>query len=341
MSNLSIFDFEPSKITSRARFFTEIEPHLPIEDWMRIMKPIYYPDAHKGGNQPKPLEIMIRTYLVQNFFSLSDEGCEDAVYDSLSVRKFVGISTNEGDIPEKSTICRFRNLLIEHGIQQKLFDNVVSSLAAKGLIVKKGTIVDSTIIENSTSKRNKDKARDPESSFSMFAAQTRPLAARLLAGTRTKKGGNFKHGFKSHIGTDADSGLVTSNITTAAKVHDVTQGNKLLHGDEEAVYGDSGFLNLENHPHALALRKYHIMLRPSMIKRLPESEQETAHRRQQAIATVRAKVEHAFGTLKHLFGFRYTRYRGLKKNAAKLNMMYALTNIWKVSRMSQKMPLLT
>ena len=322
MSNLSIFDFEPSKITSRARFFTEIEPYLPIEDWVRIIKPIYYPDAHKGGNQPKPLEIMIRTYLVQNFFTLSDEGCEDAIYDSLSVRKFVGISTNEKDIPDKSTICRFRNLLTEHGIQEKLFNNVVSSLAAKGLIVKKGTIVDSTIIENSTSKRNKDKARDPESSW-------------------TKKGGSFKHGFKSHIGVDANSGLVTSNITTKAKVHDVTQGNKLLHGDEEAVFGDSGFLNIQNHPHALAPRKYHIMLRPSTINRLPEQEQKAARIRQQTIASIRARVEHSFGTLKRLFGFKYTRYRGIKKNAAKLNIMYALTNIWKLSRIHQKMSLVT
>lgn len=322
MTNLSLFDFEPSKTTSRAKFFEEVEPHLPIAQWMEIIRPYYYPDSHFGGRPPKPLEIALRTYLVQNFFTLSDEGTEDAVVDILSVRRFVGISSNDGDIPDKSTICRFRNLLIEHGIQQKIFDHLIGSLTAKGLIMKKGTIVDSTIIENSTSKRNEDKARDPESSW-------------------TKKGGNFKHGFKSHIGVDANSGLVTSNVTTAAKVHDVTQGNKLLHGDEEAVYGDSGFLNLENHPHALSARKYNIMLRPSMIKRLSESEQETAIKRQRAIASVRAKVEHSFGTLKRLFGFRYTRYRGLKKNAAKLNMMYTLANIWKISRIHQKPPLTT
>ena len=123
MTNLSLFDFEPSKVTSRARFFAEIEPHLPINEWMEIIRPVYYPDAHLGGRPPKPLEIALRTYLVQNFFSLSDEGCEDAVVDIMSVRKFVGISTNDDDIPDKSTICRFRNLLIEHNIQQKIFDH--------------------------------------------------------------------------------------------------------------------------------------------------------------------------------------------------------------------------
>ena len=153
---------------------------------MEIIRPIYYPDAHLGGRPPKPLEIALRTYLVQNFFSLSDEGCEDAVYDSLAVRKFVGISVNETDIPDKSTICRFRNLLIEHNIQQKIFDHplvwalhkLVNSLTDKGLIMKKGTIVDSTIIECSTSKRNKDKSRDADASW-------------------TKKAGNYKHGYKT------------------------------------------------------------------------------------------------------------------------------------------------
>ena len=179
MTNLSLFDFEPTKITSRARFFSEVEPFLPIDEWLQIIKPIYYPDAHLGGRPPKPLEVVFRTYLVQNFFTLSDEACEDAVYDSFSVRKFVGITVNEYDIPDKSTICRFRNLLIEHNIQQKIFDHLATSLTSAGLIMKKGTIVDSTIIECSSSKRNRDKARDADASW-------------------TKKGGNYKHGYKMH-----------------------------------------------------------------------------------------------------------------------------------------------
>ena len=169
MENVSLFDFEPVKTTSRAKFFAEVEPHLPIADWVEIIRPIYYPDSYLGGRPPKPLEITLRTYLVQNFFSLSDEGTEDAVHDILSVRKFVGISVNESDIPDKSTICRFRNLLIEHNIQQKIFDHLVASLTAKGLIMKKGTIVDSTIIECSTSKRNKRSVPKPHSAiFSVF-----------------------------------------------------------------------------------------------------------------------------------------------------------------------------
>jgi len=313
MTNLSLFDFEPSKTTSRARFFEEIEPHLPITEWIAYISPFYYAATEHGGRPPKPLEIVLRTYLVQNFFSLSDEGTEDAVHDILSVRKFVGITINDSDIPDKSTICRFRNLLIEHGIQQKFFDQVVNSLTAKGLIMKKGTIVDSTIIECSTSKRNIDKSCDPESAW-------------------TKKAGNYKRGYKSHIGVDAHSGLVTSNKTTPANTHDVNIGNELLHGGEETVLGDSGYLGIENHRNALAKRKYRIMARPSQVRKMPTSEQAHAMQRQTAIASVRAKVEHCFATVKRLFGWRRTAYRGLKKNAAKLNMLFALSNLWKASR---------
>lgn len=125
MSNFSLFDFEPTKKTSRARFFEEIEPHLPMEEWLSIISPTYYAGTKKGGRPRKPLEIILRAYLVQNFFSLSDEGTEDALHDILSVRKFVGISINDDDIPDKSTICRFRNLLVEHGLQQEIFNQVV------------------------------------------------------------------------------------------------------------------------------------------------------------------------------------------------------------------------
>jgi IS5 family transposase len=313
MANVSLFDFEPTKQTSRGRFFEEIEPFLPMEAWKAMIAPIYHAPTKLGGRPPKDLEVVLRSFLVQNFFTLSDEGTEDTIRDSLSVRRFVGISINDDDIPDKSTICRFRNLLVEHDIQQKIFETIVATLESKGLIMKKGTIVDSTIIENSTSKRNALRSRDPESAW-------------------TKKAGRYFHGFKGHIGVDADSGLVTSNITTAANISDVNIGNANLHGEEEAIYGDSGYLNMENHRNALAARKYLIMRRRSSLAKLPEEQQGEAKKREQGIASIRSKVEHVFATVKRLFGFGRTLYKGLKKNAAKLNMMFALANIWKISR---------
>ena len=178
-------------------------------------------------------------------------------------------------------------------------------------------MVDSTIIECSTSKRNRDKSRDTDASW-------------------TKKAGNYKHGYKMHNGVDKDSGLITANKTTTAKVHDVTVGNDLLHGDEEEVLGDSGFLGIEKRRNALSAKKYHIMKRPSTIAKLPESEQLIARATQTAIAKIRAKVEHAYNPIKRIFGFKRTLYKGLKKNAAKNNIMCALANIWLISRPSKQ-----
>ena len=143
----------------------------------------------------------------------------------------------------------------------------------------------------------------------------------------TKKAGNFKHGYKMHNGVDVDSGLITSNKTTTAKVHDVTVGNDLLHGDEEEVLGDSGFIGIEKRRNALSTKKYRIMKRPSSIARLPESEQIKAQAIQTAIAKIRVKVEHAYNPIKRIFGFKRTLYKGLKKNAAKNNIMCALANV--------------
>ena len=137
---------------------------------------------------------------------------------------------------------------------------------------------------------------------------------------------------KLHNGADRDSGLITANKTTTAKVHDVTVGNDLLFGDEEEVLGDSGFLGIEKHRNALSAKKYRIMKRPSAISKLPESEQLKARAIQTDIAKIRAKVEHAYNPIKRIFGFKRTLYKGLKKNAAKNNIICALANIWLISR---------
>ena len=185
---------------------------------------------------------------------------------------------------------------------------MLDSLTANGLIIKKGTIVDSAIIENSTSKRNLNKACDPDSSW-------------------TKKAGNYKHGYKIHTGADKDTGLICSNKTTTAKVHDATVANDLLHGDEDEVFGDSAYLGIEKRRNALAARKYRILKRPSSISKLPKNEQAEASAKQTAIAKIRAKCEHAYNPIKRIFGFKRTLYRGLKKNTAKNNMICALANI--------------
>ena len=250
---------------------------------------------------------MLRLYLLQNLYDLSDEATVAEVIDSRAFSDFCGIdSSNQG--PDGDTLGRFRNLLIKNGLQEKLFSQVVAALMERGLILKKGTIVNSTIISAPSSTKNKEKKRDPDAH-------------------QVKKGNTWHFGYKAHIGVDRDV------EATAANVHDATETSKLLTGDEDEVYGDSGYLGAEKRGDAIIRNKagrkikYRINRRPSQVKKLSKSGQYAAKKAEHAKSSVRAKVEHVFGVVKKQLHFRKTRYRGLEKQQAKFNIMFALANL--------------
>jgi IS5 family transposase len=161
------------------------------------------------------MERMLRIYFMQNWFNLSDPQAEDSLYDMESMRRFAGIELAEEDIPDESTILRFRHLLEEHRLTEGIFAEVRSLLEEKRLLLKSGTIVDATIIAAPPSTKNAEGARDPEM-------------------RQTKKGKDWHFGMKAHVGTDR-RGIVHSVSTTAANVHDSTQMVKLLHGEEPGM----------------------------------------------------------------------------------------------------------
>ncbi|MCD8098347.1 MAG: IS5 family transposase, partial [Lachnospiraceae bacterium] len=187
-------------------------------------------------------------------------------------------------------------------------------LMEKGLLLRQGTIVDSTIISAALSTKNREKQRDPEAHS-------------------VKKGNTWHFGYKAHVGADKDSGLVHTVEVTAANTHDVTVTPKLLTGEEEEVYGDSGYLGAEKRKDAVKKNKagkrirYKINRRPSQIKRQSAKSQAQLKRREHEKSSVRAKVEHVFAVVKVQLRFRKTRYRGLRKQVAKLNIMFALANL--------------
>ena len=216
---------------------------------------------------------------------------------------------------EKGYVVHRRHELRAAGsLQEKLFAQVVAALMERGLILKKGTIVDSTIISAPSSTKNKEKKRDPDAH-------------------QVKKGNTWHFGYKAHIGVDKDSGLVHTMEATSANVHDVAETSKLLTGEEEAVYGDSGYLGAEKRDDAIIRNeaghkiKYRINRRPSQVKKLSKSGQYAAKKAEHAKSSVRAKVEHVFGVVKKQLRFRKTRYRGLEKQRAKFNIMFALANL--------------
>lgn len=310
--SLSALSDELSQVRTKKReFLAEIDRIVPWEKWISIIKPYYY--KGERGNKPYDLERMLRIYLVQNLYNLSDMAAVAEVIDSRAFSDFCGVESSN-QVPDGDTLGRFRNILLRNGIQQELFAQVVELLMQRGLILKRGTIVDSTFIEAPSSTKNEKKERDPQAHSA-------------------KKGNTWHFGYKAHIGVDKESGLVHTVKVTAANEHDVTVTSELLTGEEEEVYGDSGYLGAEKRPEALKKNKagksvhYKINRRPSQSKNKSARSQAQIKRHEHEQSSVRAKVEHVFAVVKLQLRFRKTRYRGLRKQIAKMNIMFALANL--------------
>ena len=309
---LSVFSDELASVrTKKKEFLAQIDRIVPWGEWIEEIKPCYY--KGERGNKPYDLELMLRIYLIQNLYDLSDMATVAEVIDSRAFSEFCGVDSSN-QVPDGDTLGRFRHILEKNGIQQKLFAQVVNTLMEKGLILKKGTIVDSSIIEAPSSTKNQKKERDPDAH-------------------QVKKGNAWHFGYKVHIGVDKDSGLAHTVEVTGANVHDVTMVPKLLTGMEETVYGDSGYLGAEKREDAIIKNlagkkiRYKTNRRPSQSKNKSVRSQAQIKRREHEKSSVRAKVEHVFGVVKGQFRYRKTRYRGLRKQTTKLNILFALANL--------------
>ena len=295
------------KVTRREQFLAEMNAVIPWEPIKALIEP-HYPKAG-NGTQPMPMDRMLRIYFMQNWFNLSDPAAEDALYDSESMRRFAGIELTEDAVPDETTILRFRHLLEQHKLTEKIFARIRSLLEGKRLLLKSGTIVDATIIAAPPSTKNAEGARDPEMH-------------------QTKKGKNWHFGMKAHVGTDR-RGIVHSLSTTAANVHDSTQMSKLLHGQEREVFGDQAYWNDSHRQSAQAAGiRYRINRRAARARPLSEHQRFINRCRSRA----RARVEHVFHVVKRLWGFNKVRYRGLAKNTARLYTAFALANLYLLRR---------
>ena len=309
---MSAFSDELATVrTHKKEFLAQIERIVPWGEWIALIKPHYY--KGERGNKPYDLERMLRIYLIQNLYDLSDMATVAEVIDSRAFSEFCGVDSSN-QVPDGDTLGRFRNLLVKNGLQEKLFAQVVVLLTKRGLILKKGTIVDSTIISAPSSTKNKEKQRDPDAH-------------------QVKKGNTWHFGYKAHIGVDKDSGIVHTVKVTAANQHDVSMTSELLTGEESVVYGDSGYLGAEKREDAVKKNKngkrirYKINRRPSQITKKSTRSRGQLKRREHEKSSIRAKVEHVFAVVKGRLRYRKTRYRGLQKQTAKLNMMFALANL--------------
>ena len=279
------------KQTRKELFLIEMDQVVPWKGLVALIEP-HYPKG-EGGRPAYPLMAMLRVHLMQNWFGYSDPAMEEALYETTILRQFAGLSLER--IPDETTILNFRRLLEKHELAAGILAVINGYLGDRGLSLRQGTIVDATLINAPSSTKNKDGKRDPE----MHQA---------------KKGNQYYFGMKAHIGVDDESGLVHSVVGTAANVADVTQVDKLLHGEENMVGADAGYTGVEKRPeHEGREVIWQIAARRSTYKKLSKrSALYKAKRKiEKAKAQVRAKVEHPFRVIKRQFGYVKTRFRGL------------------------------
>ncbi|MCD0420830.1 IS5 family transposase [Rubrivivax sp. JA1024] len=301
-----------TKKTRKREFLEEMDRVVPWAALVEIVQPHYL--RAKTGRPPFALETMLRIHYLQQWFGLSDPAMEEALHDVPLYREFARLDGATQRLPDETTILRFRHLLERHDLAADMLRLVADLLQHKGLMLRTGTVVDATLIAAPSSTKNAEGERDPEMK-------------------QTRKGNNWYFGMKAHIGVDAASGLVHTVVATPANVNDLNVAGQLLHGEERNAFGDAGYQGVHKRPEARG-PTWNVALRPGLRRLLDARDPQDAitERIEQLKASVRAKVEHPFRVLKRQFGFTKVRYRGLAKNTAQIQTLFALANLWMARR---------
>ena len=312
--NFSEYEYATKKrLTRKEVFLKKMERVIPIQAWCEIIKPYYYENGN--GRQPIGVDVMLKMYLVGNWFNMSDEATEDALYDSMAIKRYVGAT------PDATTLCKFRKILEQNKLTKKIFEFQNQIFKQEGLILHEGTIVDATIIE---SPRNTE-------------------------GAHTFKNNQHHYGTKAHIGVDKKSGIVHSISITPANISDIDKAVDVLHGNEQEVYGDAGYVGIERRidicekfqngtgeleyitQHSHKKKHYYVLQkRPVQFLICARRTKLSEPTKELTISKIRAKVEHAFCKLKFILNYRRTRYRTLHKNTSHLYTLFTLVNLSKV-----------
>lgn len=322
---LNFTDYEYSmrkKITKREQFLDCMDEIIPWDEIVEMVEPYYFKNT--VGRKARGIETMFRMYLLQTWYSLSDEGIEDTIYDSYAMRKFMRLDFTKESVPDATTLCKFRKILVDNGIDKLFFNSIAKYMEENGYIMRGGTILDATIIDAPKSTKNQNNERDPEMH-------------------QTKKGNQWYFGAKFHVGVDAGSGLVHSLETTSANVNDAKPAHKLLREDDEVAYGDAAYCSIHNHDEIkndpnLSKIDFRTNRQKPYRKNKWEEGQGTYWLREMEYkkSRVRCKVEYVFHIVKDIFGFRKTPYKGLRKLEAKGNMLFASANLYMIGQSIKK-----
>ncbi|MBR1693021.1 MAG: IS5 family transposase [Lachnospiraceae bacterium] len=300
------------KETNREEFLDSMYEIIPCEYWSNLIEE-YYPSG-KRGRPSKGIETMLDMYLMQNWFNLPDTAIEDAIYDSYAMRSFIHIDFLSEQVPDATTLLKFRQLLEQHKIGEQIFADVTGRLERASLIMHGRTIVDATIITTPNSTKDKENKRNEEMH-------------------QTQKENKWYFGMKVHFVADARCGYVHTITGISANVQGVSEAGNLIRRNDEVVYGDSGYLNISEHldymdGEQIAKIDFVINVRPSSVKMSKSYKgirwDENIENRK---SSSRCKVEHPFLIVKRQFGYDKTAYKGIAKNMNRFNVLFACANL--------------
>jgi IS5 family transposase len=279
-----------------------------IIDWPAIASVLSGIYSSDEGRPSYPVLTLVKLLLLQQWYCLSDPGLEEAVDDRLSFRRFAGLPLDEG-VPDHSTIWRFRQELERHGLSEALFAEINRQLDARGLIIRKGPLIDATIVEAAvkppSGKGGVVSERDPQAGW-------------------TKKNGKSRFGYKAHVAIDQGSGIIRDAIISGADLHDSQVGPALVQGDEEAVYADKAY-DSRKFRDALAEAGITDGIMHQARRNTPLKEWQVWFNK--AVSPIRSGVERGFATMKRYYGYQRVRYIGLARNRCHLNLMCAAINL--------------
>ena len=307
------------KKTRREAFLETMDKIMPWKRLCALIEPHYF--HNKTGRPPIGIEIMLRMYFLQIWFSLSDELTEESIFDSHAMRDFMGINFLDNQAPDSTTLMKFRHMLEKAGLQERIQAEILELLEENGLIMHGGTISDATIMQAPSSTRNSTKERDPEMKS-------------------TKKGKNYHFGMKVHTGVDAGSGAVVNTAYTAANEHDITQAVNCYRKDDDVRYGDAAYIGVEKRQEielsdlfnqderTQEQVDYRTSKRPTSRTEKHDYPLNWEKKIEAQKAARRWMVEYPYYIVKRIFGCSRAIYRGIKKNGARFDMAFASANLY-------------
>ena len=305
---LGQYSLADALVSRKARGSAWLEDIEKMIQWPLLDALLVKIHANAEGAPGYPPLVMLKILLLQQWHALSDEAIESAVDDRLSFRRFCGLPLDTA-APDHSTIWRFREILARTGLAEKLFEAVNAQIEARGHLVKRGTLIDATIIPAAVKPPRGD---------------TGELSDRDLEAGWTKKNDVSTYGYKVHAAIDEESGIVRRAITTSADLGDALMVPELVLGDEGAVYADKGYDGKAQRAFIESGgAKARIMGKAPKGKPMPHW-QKWLNR---CIAAVRSSVERGFATLKGPYGLRRMRYLGLARNSTNVHLAATAMNL--------------